>query len=128
MPLPMPTATVFREYGMRDLGTPVAGTTASELLDHLRDEFDVPLHPHFVLRILELSIDLYQKRNEMHGPVMKLQVPGVCLDPGAVQVNVAETGRAGPSRTLCAKLRALTGFRVDASLEFKSLRLKPPTP
>lgn len=76
------------------------GTTASELLDHLRDEFDVPLHPHFVLRILDLSIDLYQKRNEMHGPVMKLQVPGVCVDAGAVQVNVAETGRAGPSRTL----------------------------
>eukprot|EP00439_Symbiodinium_sp_Y106_P064689 s2885_g10.t1 len=92
-----------REYKMLPLPSEtlrpiLEGTTASELLDHLRDEFDVPLHPHFVLRILELSIDLYQKRNEMHGPVMKLQVPGVCLDPGAVQVNVAETGRAGPSR------------------------------
>ena len=73
------------------------GTTASELLDHLREEFDVPLHPHFVMRILELSIELYRKRDEVHGPVMKLQVPGA--SPWVSHVNVAESGSCGPARS-----------------------------
>ncbi|CAE7559605.1 ppt1 [Symbiodinium natans] len=103
VPLDLPVEN--REYKMLPLPSEtlrpiLEGTTASELLGHLRDEFDVPLHPHFVLRILELSIDLYQKRDQAYGPVMKLQVPGLQV-PGAsaaLHVNVTESGSPGPSR------------------------------
>eukprot|EP00434_Breviolum_minutum_P041735 symbB.v1.2.037126.t1/scaffold5396.1/size30397/1 len=63
-----------REYKMLPLPTQtkrpiLEGTTSSELLQHLKEDFDIPLHPHFVQRILEMGIKMYRKWNDVHGAV-----------------------------------------------------------
>ena len=70
------------------------GTTSAELLQHLKDEFDVPLHPHFVQKILEMGIKMYKKWNEKHGAVLHLPVPG--LDTKSQEVKLSHTSDAVP--------------------------------
>ncbi|CAJ1451781.1 unnamed protein product [Effrenium voratum] len=64
--LPLPTA------AMRPI---LEGTTSSQLLQHLKEDFDLPLHPHFVMRILEMAIKAYGKRNEQQGPLFRVSLP-----------------------------------------------------
>ena len=68
---------------------PAPGTTSSELLQHLKEDFDVPLHPHFVQRILEMGIKMYRKWNDVHGAVLELSVPGFD-DKTSKEVNISE--------------------------------------
>lgn len=65
------------------------GTTSSELLQHLKEDFDIPLHPHFVQRILEMGIKMYRKWNDVHGAVFQLSVPGFD-DKTSKEVNISE--------------------------------------
>lgn len=97
--LPNVEAFEDREYKMLPLPTQtkrpiLEGTTSAELLQHLKDDFDVPLHPHFVQKILDMGIKMYRKLNERHGAVLHLAVPG--LDRMSQEVKLSHTSDAVP--------------------------------
>ena len=87
----------------------IPGTTSAELLQHLKEEFDVPLHPHFVQRILEMAITMYRKWNEKKGAVFQLAIPGLDTSP---EVDMSHSTDALPPEPRTRVLSQLNSFVV----------------